>query len=435
MKSFPAKDKWRILHFSWIAFCCTFIAWFSFAPLSILIQNDLGFTDVQLGWLATAGVVLTIPGRLIVGWLVDRIGPRKTFSMLLAIMSIPVLLMALVENYSQLLILRLLVGLAGCGFVIGIRLIADWFPAKQLGLTEGIYGGWGNAGSGIAAVSLPVIAAAYGWRPAIAASAIPMLVWSVVFWRGVSDVPAGKVFRRAPRETKFSAWRDPRALILAAAYFATFGSELCVVAFLPKYFYDKFGLSAMAAGMLASIFGLANIGARPFGGWLADVVGSKRVLLCLLAASAIAYLGVGVAASLPVAVAAVVVASVVVQAGAGSVFAIVPLISHTHTGRVAGLVGAAGNVGGVLFPLAFGYGLYWTGGSYLPGFLAVTLGALAGFSAVLYLRVPESNHASDHASAPESNKLHGDRVQVRLAFSRHPAPLATSSPNMAGTSP
>lgn len=433
MKPYPIEQKWRILHFSWIAFCCTFIAWFSFAPLSILIQKDLGFTDVQLGWLATAGVALTIPGRLVVGWLVDRLGPRKTFSMLLAVMAIPILLMALVENYSQLLILRLLAGLTGCGFVIGIRLIADWFPARQLGLTEGIYGGWGNAGSGIAALSLPVIAATYGWRIALASSAVPMLVWSVVFWRGVSDVPAGKIFRRAPREVKFSAMRDRRALILAAAYFATFGSELCVVAFLPKYFYDKFDLSIMAAGMLASIFGLANIAARPLGGWLADVAGRRRVLLCLLGASTLAYMAMGLASTLPLAIAAVVVASVVVQAGAGSVFAIVPLISHTHTGRVAGLVGAAGNVGGVLFPLAFGYGLLWTGGSYLPGFIAVTVGALFGFLAVLGLQIPESDHADADNNAPEATVNHGGKVQVRLAYRPQPGMQTSPSQTMVGT--
>jgi NNP family nitrate/nitrite transporter-like MFS transporter len=416
MKPYGINHKWRILHFSWLAFCCTFIAWFSFAPLSILIQKDLGLTNVQLGWLATAGVALTIPGRLLVGWLVDLMGPRKSFSVLLAVMAIPVLMMSLVQSFSQLLVLRLLAGLTGCGFVIGIRLLADWFSPRQLGLVEGIYGGWGNAGSGIAAVCLPIIAANYGWRAALAASAVPMLVWSVIFWCGVSDVPAGQVFRRAPREVKFSALKDRRAIILAIAYFATFGSELCVVAFLPKYFFDKFHLSAMAAGMLASVFGLANIAARPIGGWLADIAGRRRVLLCMLGASAVAYLAIATAPTLPLAIVAVVVASFVVQAGAGAVFAIVPLISHTHTGRVAGLVGAAGNVGGVLFPLVFGYGLLWTGGSYLPGFIGVAVGALLGFTAVLALKVPESHHDETEALIPETTANHGARVQARPVY-------------------
>ena len=44
----------------------------------------------------------------------------------------------------------------GFGFVIGIRLVSEWFPANELGTAEGIYGGWGNFGSAVAAFTLPV---------------------------------------------------------------------------------------------------------------------------------------------------------------------------------------------------------------------------------------------------------------------------------------
>jgi nitrate/nitrite transporter NarK len=78
------------------------------------------------------------------------------------------------------------------------------------------------------------------------------------------------------------------------------------------------------------------------------------------------------------------------------VFAIVPAVSPTHTGRIAGIVGAAGNVGGMLFPLAFGYGLQWTGGSYLPGFLVLAAAGAAGVLVVWRLKLPAGHERHTH---------------------------------------
>ena len=401
MIPYPATHKWRILHFSWIAFCCTFFAWFAFPPLAVLAQKDLGFSDVQFGWLATLGVALTIPGRVLVGRLVDRFGPRIVYSALLALAAIPVALLGTAQTFWHLAALRLCIGLVGCGFVVGIRIIADWFPPRQLGLVQGIYGGWGNAGAALAALALPGAAVLFGWRVALSLAAVPLLVWAVVYWFGVSDVPAGRVFRRRPSESSYSPWKDRTAMTLALVYFATFGSELCVVAFLPKLFYDRFGMSIFIAGLCAALFPLMNLVARPGGGWLADRFGRKRVLLITLGCACAAYPLLGAAPTLPLAILAVVFAGASVQAADGAVFATVPLVSPLDTGRVAGVVGAAGNVGGFLFPLAFGYGLQWSSGSYVPGFSIVAIAAFIALIAISRVRLPDA----DSVEEPEGFNL------------------------------
>ena len=53
------------------------------------------------------------------------------------------------------LISRLLLSCVGAGFVIGIKMVAQWFPPKYIGRTEGFYAGWGNFGSAWAAMTLP----------------------------------------------------------------------------------------------------------------------------------------------------------------------------------------------------------------------------------------------------------------------------------------
>jgi NNP family nitrate/nitrite transporter-like MFS transporter len=154
------SGRYRILHLTWFAFFLTFVVWFNFAPFATAVKEDLGLNEGQLRTLAICNVALTVPARIIVGMILDRFGPRITFSCLLVYAAIPCIAFALAQNFSQLVYSRLALSIVGCGFVIGIRMVAEWFPSREIGLAEGIYGGWGNFGSAGAAFTLPTIAAA-----------------------------------------------------------------------------------------------------------------------------------------------------------------------------------------------------------------------------------------------------------------------------------
>ncbi|HEY9296833.1 MAG TPA: MFS transporter, partial [Phormidium sp.] len=151
------SGRYRILHLTWFAFFLTFVVWFNFAPFATAVKADLGLNEAQLRTLAICNVALTVPARIIVGMILDRYGPRITYSCLLIYAAIPCLMFAFAQNFSQLVLSRLALSIVGCGFVIGIRMVAEWFPPKEIGLAEGIYGGWGNFGSAGAAFTLPTI--------------------------------------------------------------------------------------------------------------------------------------------------------------------------------------------------------------------------------------------------------------------------------------
>ena len=190
--------KMKILHLSWIAFFITFFVWFNHAPLLGSIAKSLGITMAEVKTLLILNVALTIPARILIGMLTDKYGPRITYAALLFIGSLPCFWFAMATDFAQLATARFLLGFVGAGFVIGIRMVSEWFPANELGTAEGIYGGWGNFGSAAAAMSLPTLALIFcgddGWRYAVGLTGVICLAFSFVWYQNVSDTPKGSTY-------------------------------------------------------------------------------------------------------------------------------------------------------------------------------------------------------------------------------------------------
>ena len=190
--------KMKILHFSWLAFFITFFVWFNHAPLLGSIAESLGLTKSELKTLLILNVALTIPARILIGMLTDKYGPRITYAALLFFSSLPCFWFAMATDFTQLAISRFLLGFVGAGFVIGIRMVSEWFPANELGTAEGIYGGWGNFGSAAAAMSLPTLALIFGgedgWRYAVGLTGVICFLFSFVWYANVSDTPKGSTY-------------------------------------------------------------------------------------------------------------------------------------------------------------------------------------------------------------------------------------------------
>ena len=205
----------RILHLSWFAFFITFYMWFSHGALVPFIKNELGLSEQEAKALLFLNVALTIPARTMVGSLVDRFGPRLMFAALLAISGVFCLAFASAQTYAQLAAARFLLGFSGAGFVIGIRLVTEWFPARQAGTAQGIYGGWGNFGASAANFALPTLAVWFGaelggWRAAVAVAGLAAIVYAFVFYAFVQNTPKGSTYfspkKVGPMEV--SSWGD-----------------------------------------------------------------------------------------------------------------------------------------------------------------------------------------------------------------------------------
>ena len=426
------KENIRILHYTWFAFFMTFVVWLGLGPMMPFIKEALALTDQQAKVLLILNVAMTIPARIIVGILVDKLGPRIMYTSILVLGGLISIAFAWADSYEKLAVLRFLSGFIGAGFVVGIRMIGEWFPARQTGIAQGIYGGWGNFGSAGAAMTLPFIAASFGdggdgWRYAITFASMAAIAYGVIYYFIVSNTPKGSTYFK-PKKTgamevtsgfdlvlymlmniplflalavltwklspekmglisqtatyavyailisvyliqiwkiwtvnshilkepvpEMQRYKFKQVAILDWAYLVTFGTELAVVSMLAMFYVEWFELPKVTAALLAGIYPFINLFARPGGGWISDKIGRKLTLMIVFAGITVSFLALGFVSkewSVILVVGVTIIGGIFSKAGSGAVYAMVPLIQRRMTGQIAGMAGAFGNVGAVIF--------------------------------------------------------------------------------------
>ncbi|HET9238270.1 MAG TPA: MFS transporter [Oligoflexus sp.] len=401
----------RAFHMSWMAFFLCFFAWFGSAALMGVIREELSLTKSQIGHIITGSVAITIIFRLVIGGLLERIGPRRMYAALLIASAIPVIGIAFTHSYESFLIARVAIGAIGASFVISQYHTTQMFSPRIVGTANAITAGWGNMGGGATHLAMPLIFAGIlslgfsqssSWRLSMILVGILCLVMGFLYYRFTQDTPEGDLIdlRRAgrlppPQKTSqnFSlALKDYRVWILAMMYGLCFGLELTIDNIAALYFIDYFQLDMKTAGFAAASFGMMNIFSRALGGYLGDVFGRKiglngRVswLSLVILGEGISLIGFAQMQTLSSAIGLMLVFSLFCQMACGATYAVVPFIQNKALGPVAGIVGAGGNVGAILTGLLFGGALAWPTALLYLG-IATTL--MAGLALLVRQKAP-----------------------------------------------
>ena len=207
---------------------------------------------------------------------------------------------------------------------------------------------------------------------------------------------------------------------LNTTYFANFGAELAVVSMLPMFFEETWGLTAAAAGLIASTFAFVNLFARPMGGLVSDRFGNRRfVMLAYMLGIAVGFALMGLMNSkwpLVIAVAITVGCSFFVQGAEGATFGIIPSIKRRLTGQISGMAGAYGNVGAVFYLLVF---MFVTPSQF---FLIIAGGAFISWIVCLvWLKEPEGGFGDEYVSSSVDKAIaeearHKREAQTQLAM-------------------
>ena len=367
---------------AFLYFDISFMVWVILGPLGPFIGEALKLTSSQKGMLTAVPLLGGSFFRLVLGFMTERIGGRKTGLIGLGLSLIPLFLGWQVANsFGQFLALGVLLGIAGASFAAALPLASGWYPPEYQGLAMGIAGA-GNSGTLVATMFAPRLAMRYGWHSVFGFAMIPVTIVWLLFALLAKDAP-GKMKRKT--------WKDYAAVLRIAdsgwfcfIYSLTFGGFVGLASFLTIFFRDQYHLTKVQSGDLTTLVVLFGSFLRPVGGTLSDRIGGYRMLLVMLAGVTLCLTGVGTLPGVYTAVGLLVMAMAMLGMGNGAVFQLVPQRFPDRVGLLTGLVGAAGGLGGFLLPNVLGQ-LKDRTGSFGIGFYTCAGAVALGFAALLYL--------------------------------------------------
>lgn len=384
-----AENFWQSGHrptliAAFLYFDLAFMVWVLLGPLAPDISAELGLNAAEKGLMVAlptlAGAVL----RIVMGFLVDRLGPKLTGALGQAIVIGGLLGAWLtgIDSFEGTLLLGLLLGFAGASFAVALPLASRWYPPQHQGKAMGI-AGMGNSGTVFAAVFAPVLAKMFGWNAVLGLACIPLTMVLAVYLALAKDAP------NTPAPQKLAAYAAPMgdrdAWWFMLFYLVTFGGFSGLGASLSIYFVDNFGLTAIQAGYATAACVFSGSLVRPMGGALADRIGGIKTLRLVYTVAGATLVAISTdPATLPLTLGLFVIAMLALGTGNGAVFQLVPQRFQQEIGVMTGLVGCAGGVGGFLLASSLGVAKQWLG-SEQAGFLifaALALGALGGLTAI-----------------------------------------------------
>lgn len=343
-----------------LAMLVSFMAWSSVAPLATAFAPKLGFEPGSAAQkvLVAVPVLLGSIMRIPMGIISDRIGGKKVFIALMIFTLIPLFIIPYVTSYSVMLWVLLLLGMAGTSFAVAISYVSVWFPAEKQGLVLGI-AGMGNFGNAVSALILPsIIGANKDISKAYWFLIILIAVFTVIFALTTKEMPTNKDKKLSDA---LSVAKEKDTWYLSLFYMLTFGSFMAFGNLIPtligKGNVNGFVLSddparvLIIAGFWAAGFSAVATIMRPVGGFLADKILPKKMLL-------IVFIGIIVATvlmasgsqSFAVLMLSIFILAIFAGLGNGVVFKMVPYVSKKNTGAVTGFVGAVGGLGGFIYP-------------------------------------------------------------------------------------
>ena len=392
--------------------------------LKPIIEDEMGWSEVDYGNIVTAFQASYGLGLLFVGRWLDRIGTRNGMAIAIGLWSLAACFHAAARTVLGFILARVALGIAESAAYPGaVKSVAEWFPRRERALGVGIL----NAGANVGVLLTPIVgimvAGLWGWRAAFLVTGAMGFVL-LAFWLWLFRLP-----REHPKVTQEElayieqdgedpagepltwgqALRQRQAWYFIAGKFFTDPVWYLFLFWLTDFFSRTQGLELFPkgdAGILATIgpalilvYLLADVGSIA-GGWFSShlikrgwsVNAARKTTLFIAALCALPLVMIASIDNTLVVVALIGLGTAGHQAFSSNIFAMISdLYPRRAIATVAGMGGLAGSIGGILIAQATGWTLELTG-SYVPIVIYAGLGYLIALT-VIHLLVPRMEPA------------------------------------------
>jgi MFS transporter, ACS family, hexuronate transporter len=358
-------------------------------------------TEISYGQVVVAFQIAYGLGLLIAGRVVDKIGTRLGYILIMGVWSLSAMGHALASTAFEFGIARFCLGLGESGnFPAALKTVAEWFPQRERSLATGIFNSGTNVGAILAPLLVPWITVHFGWRAAFLATGLFSMLWIAWWWRNYrkpADHPTltGLELRHIYEEAaaqmgpqmpwlRLIGFRQTWAF--AIAKFLTDPIWWFYLFWLPSYFSAKFHLDLSHLGLpLILVYNLSAVGSIA-GGWLPapfrklglSAAGARMAAMLLCACLVVPVFTLGSITSEWIAVGLLGLAAAAHQGWSANLFTTPSdMFPKSAVGAVVGIGGMAGSVGGAMLAYFTGHILQRTHSYSVLFVLASTVYLLA----------------------------------------------------------
>ena len=406
----PTMIRWWICALLFFATTINYIDRQVFAILAPQLQTEIGWSEIEYGYIVTAFQLSYAIGLLLVGKLIDFLGTKKGFIISIIVWSLAAMAHALARTPIGFGVARLALGIGESGnFPAAIKTISEWFPRKERALATGIFNSGSNIGAIVAPLLVPIIALNFGWQVAFIITGLLGFIW-LFFWLRLMNRPEEhpginaaeldliKADTEENLEKPTSIWkiiRTRKIWAIAIGKFMTDPIWWFFLYWLPKFLNTTYGLKLDKIGLpLIVAYLIADVGSIGGGwlsshflkmGWSINAARKTTLLICAIMVVPI-YWASGIDDLWP----AVILIGLGMAAHTGWSANMYTLATDffpkKDMGTVVGFIGMAGAVGGMLMASATGHLLEATGSYNILFVIAASMYGIALI--IIHLLVP-----------------------------------------------
>ena len=388
-------------------------------PVAIsAIQHNIPISNQQFSYLQTAFLLSYAALYVGGGRMLDRLGNRRGFLLIMLWWSVACALHGLASGFALLVCARFLLGMGeGGAFPAAVRVVAEWVPPHQRSTAVGFI----NAGTAVGSVLAPPLIGFVllhsGWRAVFfsaGAVGIAWVLWWSLTYRGNSLTLSSNTLDARVLASRLSLRELVGIRAVQALVFAKFMSDSAwyfLLFWLPKYLYDARGFDIKHVSYYAWIpYAASGVGSF-LGGWFSSrllqrgsTLDRARKLALGLSAAFMPVVMLVPLVRVELAIVLFSIAFFCQQSWSGLIMTVpADIFPLSAVGTVSGLVGFGGAIGGAIFGVVagsllghgFGYGTLFAmvGAFHLIGFAAILLFA----GTIRPLRSPELREMESHA--------------------------------------